>query len=132
IACPRVAPPRERREGAPPERRLEQSSARDRPKRSGRFARVKAEPSPLLSIREASPLAAPTHPSASELPPVDAVELVLPPTPLADGPDDFVRSVLLDVMARALEDDRAVIREDLLPASPLGFAKGEVARRPHE
>jgi hypothetical protein len=39
---------------------------------------------------------------------------------------------LLDVVAGALEQDGAVVGEDLLPASPLGVTEGDVLRRPDE
>jgi hypothetical protein len=35
-------------------------------------------------------------------------------------------------VAGALEHDRPVVRERLLPAAPLGLAEGDVSGRPHD
>src|SRR2546430_3650913 len=52
--------------------------------------------------------------------------------PLPDRRDDLLGSILLDVVARALEDHRAVIREHRFPASALGLAEGDVLGGPGE
>src|SRR4051794_17356110 len=52
--------------------------------------------------------------------------------PVADGADDLLGGVFLDVVAGALEEDGPVIGEDLPPASSFAFAEGDVLCRPHD
>src|SRR5437763_6157913 len=65
--------------------------------------------------------------------PICRLETRQPATsPAADRRDDLVRRVLLDVVAGALQEGRPVVREDRLPALPLGFAERDVLRRPDD
>src|SRR4051812_41549433 len=49
-----------------------------------------------------------------------------------DGRDDLVRRVLLDVVAGALQPDRAVVREQRLPAPQLARPERGIAGGPHQ
>src|SRR3954453_11448424 len=52
--------------------------------------------------------------------------------PVADRRDDLVGGVLLDVVAGAVERDRAVVGEELLPALALGVPEGDVLGGPDD